>query len=292
MSDGLGAGGFEAPGSSGTGNGVECLLMEALNRRNNYVQSVGRAISIMELLGRRGWSGVTEVANELDIHKSTAYRLLTTLRDRGLVEQDAATEKYRLGFGLVMLASSVTADLDIARCSRPVCERLAGQTRETATVAVLEGDDAIVIHQSNSRFSALSVDWSGRHTPLHATAAGKVFLFYMPEDQRLRILEKPLQRYTENTILDPAVLQDQLRVGRERGYWYTAEELEVGLNAIAAPIRAADGAVVAAVSVSGPAFRLPVDSIRSVAEIVKEAAAEISRCLGFQYRAGSPGNHF
>lgn len=292
MSDGLGAGGFEAPGSSGTGNGVECLLMEALNRRNNYVQSVGRAISIMELLGRRGWSGVTEVANELDIHKSTAYRLLTTLRDRGLVEQDAATEKYRLGFGLVMLASSVTADLDIARCSRPVCERLAEQTRETATVAVLEGDDAIVIHQSNSRFSALSVDWSGRHTPLHATAAGKVFLFYMPEDQRLRILEKPLQRYTENTILDPAVLQDQLRVGRERGYWYTAEELEVGLNAIAAPIRAADGAVVAAVSVSGPAFRLPVDSIRSVAEIVKEAAAEISRCLGFQDRVGSPGNHF
>ena len=267
------------------------MLMEALNRRNNYVQSVGRAISIMELLGRRGWSGVTEVANELDIHKSTAYRLLTTLRDRGLVEQDAATEKYRLGFGLVMLASSVTADLDIARCSRPVCERLAEQTRETATLAVLEGDDAIVIHQSNSRFSALSVDWSGRHTPLHATAAGKVFLFYMPEDQRLRILEKPLQRYTENTILDPAVLQDQLRVGRERGYWYTAEELEVGLNAIAAPIRAADGAAVAAVSVSGPAFRLPVDSIRSVAEIVKEAAAEISRCLGFQDRVGSPGNH-
>ncbi len=292
MSDGLGAGGFEAPGSSGTVNSVEYLLMEALNRRNNYVQSVGRAISIMELLGRRGWSGVTEVANELDIHKSTAYRLLTTLRDRGLVEQDAATEKYRLGFGLVMLASSVTADLDIARCSHPVCERLAEQTRETATVAVLEGDDAIVIHQSNSRFSALSVDWSGRHTPLHATAAGKVFLFHMPQDQRLRILEKPLQRYTENTILDPAVLQDQLRVGRERGYWYTAEELEVGLNAIAAPIRAADGAVVAAVSVSGPAFRLPVDSIRSVAEIVKEAAAEISRCLGFQDRVGSPGNHF
>jgi DNA-binding IclR family transcriptional regulator len=163
--------------------------------------------------------------------------------------------------------------------------------RETATVAVLEGNDAIVIHQSNSRFSALSVDWSGRHTPLHATAAGKVFLFHMPEDQRLHILERPLQRYTENTILDPAVLQDQLRVGRDRGYWYTAEELEVGLNAIAAPIRAADGAVVAAVSVSGPAFRLPMNSIPGIAEIVKEAAAEISRCLGFQDRVGRPGNH-
>src|SRR3712207_9336193 len=97
----------------------------------------------MELLSRRGWSGVTEVANELGINKSTAYRLLTTLRDRGLVEQDAATEKYRLGFGLVTLASSVTADLDVARCSRPVCDWLAERTRETVTVAVLEGDDAV-----------------------------------------------------------------------------------------------------------------------------------------------------
>src|SRR3712207_8260346 len=84
------------------------MHMETTKRRNNFVQSVDRAITVMELLSRRGWSGVTEVANELGINKSTAYRLLTTLRDRGLVEQDAATEKYRLGFGLVTLASSVT----------------------------------------------------------------------------------------------------------------------------------------------------------------------------------------
>jgi DNA-binding IclR family transcriptional regulator len=81
--------------------------METTKLRNNFVQSVDRAITLMELLSRRGWSGVTEVAKELGINKSTAYRLLTTLRDRALVEQDAATEKYRLGFGLVALASSV-----------------------------------------------------------------------------------------------------------------------------------------------------------------------------------------
>src|ERR687886_2281827 len=107
--------------------------MKARGRKSSSVQSVDRAISVLGLLSRRGRSGVTEVANELDIHKSTAYRLLTTLRDRGLVEQDAATEKYRLGFGLVTLASSVTADLDVARCSRPVCDWLAERTRETVT---------------------------------------------------------------------------------------------------------------------------------------------------------------
>lgn len=256
--------------------------METTNRRNNFVQSVDRAITVMELLSRRGWSGVTEVANELDIHKSTAYRLLTTLRNRGLAEQDASTEKYRLGFGLVMLASSVTADLDVARCSRPVCDRLAEQMRETATVAVLEGDDGIIIHQSTSDSSALSVDWSGRHTPLHATAAGKVFLHHMPpEDQRRYILKKPLQRYTEHTIVDAAGLLTELRAGEDRGYWHTVEELEVGLNAVAAPIRCADGAVVAAVSVSGPAFRLSPKIFPEVGEQCEWAAAEISQCLGF-----------
>jgi DNA-binding IclR family transcriptional regulator len=256
--------------------------METTKRRNNFVQSVDRAITVMELLSRRGWSGVTEVANELGINKSTAYRLLTTLRDRGLVEQDAATEKYRLGFGLVMLASSVTADLDVARCSRPVCDWLAERTRETVTVAVLEGDDAVILYQSNSRSSALSVDWSGMHTPLHATAAGKIFLHYMPGDQQRRILKRSLQRYTENTIVDPKALREELQRDHGRDYWYTIEELEVGLNAIAAPVRCADGVVVAAVSVSGPAFRLLPDTFQESGALCVRAAEEISRCLGFQ----------
>jgi DNA-binding IclR family transcriptional regulator len=256
--------------------------MCALVRRSPSIQSVDRAISVMEYLSRRGWSGVTEVSRELEIHKSTAYRLLTTLRDRGLVEQDAATEKYRLGFGLVLLARAVRADLDILRCARPVCERLSESTGETVTIAVLEGDDAVVIHQSVSRASALSVDWTGLHTPLHATAAGKIFLAYMPEDQLLRVLEGPLERFTENTIIDPASLKYHSGKIRDEGYGYTVEELETGLNAVGAPIRDADGAVVGAVSVSGPTFRLRPDALPDIGKLSRRTAAEISRCLGFQ----------
>jgi DNA-binding IclR family transcriptional regulator len=256
--------------------------MCALVRRSSSVQSVDRAVTVMEYLARRGWSGVTEVSRELDIHKSTAYRLLTTLRDRGLVEQDAGTEKYRLGFGMVLLARAVSADLDILRCARPVCERLSERTRETVTVAVLEGDDAVIIHQSLSRASALNVDWTGRHTPLHATAAGKIFLLYMPEDQLLRILERPPERFTEHTIVDPAGLREHIQQILEDGYGYTVEELETGLNAVGAPIRSSDGAVVGSVSVSGPAFRLPPADLPEIGELSKQAATEISRCLGFQ----------
>lgn len=236
----------------------------------------------MEYLSRRGWSGVTEVAGGMDIHKSTAYRLLTTLRDRGLVEQSTVTEKYRLGFGLVLLASSVSGDLDIMRCSRPVSEQLSGRTQETVTIAVLEGDDAVIVHQDISRDSALNVDWTGRHTPLHATAAGKIFLAYMPEDQRRRILARPLESFTSKTIVDPSLLEDDVKKIPAAGYSVTVEELEEGLNAVGTPIRGSDGKVAGAVSVSGPAFRMPVDSFPEMAKLTREAAAEISRCLGFR----------
>lgn len=256
--------------------------MSAVVRRSSSVQSVDRAVTVLEFLARRGWSGVTELSRELDIHKSTAYRLLTTLRDRGLVEQDAGTEKYRLGFGLVLLARTVSADLDILRCARGVCDSLSERTKETVTIAVLEGDDAVVIHQSLSRASALNVDWTGRHTPLHATAAGKIFLLYMPEDQLLRVLEGPLERFTEHTIVDSEDLQDHVGEIREVGYGYTLEELETGLNAVGAPVRSSDGALVGAVSISGPAFRLSRQDLPEVGDLCREAAAEISRCLGFQ----------
>ncbi len=255
--------------------------MNPVSGNSSAVQSVDRAITVMELLSQQGWSGVTEVANELDIHKSTAYRLLATLRDRGLVEQDGATEKYRLGFGMVLLASTVTADLDIVRYARPVCERLSDETEETVTVTALEEDEAIIIHQSISTTSMMSVDWSGWHTPLHASAAGKVLLAYMPDEQRRRILREPLEALTEHTITDREVLQKQLREIPETGYGAIIEELEIGMNAVGAPIRSADGTVIAAVAVSGPAFRLPAELVPETGGLVRKASAQISRSLGF-----------
>lgn len=263
--------------------------MSPVSSKSSSVQSVERAITVMELLSRQGWSGVTEVANELDIHKSTAYRLLATLRDRGLVEQDADTEKYRLGFGMVLLASAVTADLDVVRHARPICERLSNETEETATITALEDDEAVIIHQTISTSSTMNVDWSGWHSPLHTTAAGKVLLAHLPEEHLNRILEKPLKRFTEHTIVDPEILRQQLEEIRRSGYGYTTEELEIGLNAVGAPIYSDKGTVIAAVGLSGPVFRLQVEYIPETGATVREAAAEISRQLGFY--DGPSGNN-
>ncbi|TVR35119.1 MAG: IclR family transcriptional regulator [Nitriliruptor sp.] len=245
------------------------------------VQSVDRAVAAMEILARDGWVGVTEISRELDIHKSTVFRLLATLERRGVVEQHAETQKYRLGFAVLRFASSVRSSLDLVRAGRPTCDRLSRQIDETVNLAVLEECDVVYIHQVNLSSSRVSADWLGSHTPAHCSATGKVLLAHLPDRQAEGFLRAPLQRYTSATITDPDRLRAELRDVRHAGYAAATEELEEGLNAVAAPIRGPDGTVVACVSVSGPSYRLEVERMPEVATAVIAAAAEISRRLGF-----------
>ncbi len=245
------------------------------------VQSVDRAVAAMEILARDGWVGVTEISRELDIHKSTVFRLLATLERRGVVEQHAETQKYRLGFAVLRFASSVRSSLDLVRAGRPTCDRLSREIDETVNLAVLEECDVVYIHQVNLSSSRVSADWLGSHTPAHCSATGKVLLAHLPDRQADGFLRAPLQRYTSATITDPDRLRAELRDVRHAGYAAATEELEEGLNAVAAPVRGPDGTVVACVSVSGPSYRLEVEHLPEVATAVIAAAAEISRRLGF-----------
>lgn len=254
---------------------------ELLPGVRSVVQSVDRALAILEILEREGWVGVTTLSRELDIHKSTAFRLLATLERRGMVEQHVETQKYRLGFALVRLAGAVRAGLDLTRSARPVCEWLSEQTGETVNIAVLEGGEVVNIDQVNLSSSVVSVDWLGRRTDLHVTSTGKVFLAFMPERLRKEILRDGLARVTANTVVDERELQDQLAGIRQRGWSATEQELELGLNAVAAPIQGADGSVLATVCVSGPVFRLTSERLAEVGPLTADAGRQISRRLGF-----------
>jgi len=245
------------------------------------VQSVDRAVAAMEILARDGWAGVTEISRELDIHKSTVFRLLATLERRGVVEQHAETQKYRLGFAVLRFARAVRSSLDLVGAARPTCDRLSRQTDETVNLAVFEEDDVVNIHQVNLSSSRVSADWLGSHTPLHCSAIGKVLLAHLPDDLTAAFLRAPLQRYTASSITDPDRLRTELQTIRTAGYAAAAGELEAGLHAVAAPIRGPEGTVVASVSVSGPSYRLEVERMPEVASTTIAAAAEISRRLGF-----------
>ncbi len=248
------------------------------------VQSVDRALTVLEILGTRGEAGVTEIAAELGVHKSTAFRLVAVLESRGFVEQLADRGKYRLGFGIVRLAGATAAQMDLTREGRRACEELAVALGETVNMAILDGNRVVNISQARGAGSITSYNWVGQGTPLHATSSGKVLLAFAPDSVRKALLAGGLARFTDATISDPDVLEGELREIERRGWAATAEEYEQGLNAVAAPVRDAEGRVIAAVSVSGPSFRLSQESFDGVAARVMAAADELSRRLGYFFR--------
>jgi DNA-binding IclR family transcriptional regulator len=250
--------------------------------RDGGVQSVDRAISVLEILARRGEAGVSEVAAEIDVHKSTAFRLLGALEGRGLVEQTADRGKYRLGFGLIPLAGAVSDRLDVTRQGRPVCEQLASDLGETINLAVLQEHWAVNVDQARGPSTVTTYNWIGRLTPLHCTSSGKILLAHLDPDHRTALLtESGMTRLTPHTITSVEALDAELARVRETGLATALEEYEIGLNAVAAPVRDRAGQVIAALSASGPSYRLDPARLDDLGASVRDAAAEVSRRMGW-----------
>jgi len=259
-----------------------CAVAETSGREDaGPVQSVDRAVAILEILARDGEAGVTEVARELDVHKSTASRLLAALDRHELVTQDTARGRFRLGIGIVRLAGAAGRRLDVIQESRPVCRALATEVGETVNLAILSGRDALYLDQVAGPAALSPHNWPGKRIPLHATSDGKVLLAYLSEAELAGCLTPPLRRFTDRTITTLDEFSPVLAEVRRRGYATAVDEFEAGLTAVAAPVRDARGDVVASFSASAPSFRLPADRIGQVAESVCRAAAEVSRRLGW-----------
>jgi DNA-binding IclR family transcriptional regulator len=247
------------------------------------VQSVDRALYALELLARHGEAGVTDLAAEIGVHKSTAFRLLCALEERELVEQAHERGKYRLGFGILRLASAVSGRLDVTQQGREICERLAGEVGETVNIAVLRSHYAVNVDQARGPSAVGTHNWVGELTPLHATSSGKVLLAFMSPQARRELLESAgLTRFTERTITSIDDLDRQLASVARDGYVVSFEELEHGLNAVAAPIRDHSGTVVAALSVSGPGYRLTEERALEFAPAVASAADAVGHRMGYQ----------
>ncbi|GAB3569964.1 IclR family transcriptional regulator [Spelaeicoccus albus] len=245
------------------------------------VQSVDRAVTILEILARTGESGVTEIAGELGVHKSTAFRLVSALAARGLVEQSTERGRYRLGVGVVRLAGAATARLDVVREARPLVRELARDTGETVNIAVLSEGAALYVEQEAGSAALQAHNWVGQHIPLHATSNGKILLSGLPDDGVESEVGRRLRAYTPSTVTSLPALLGQLDGVRRAGYAVAVEELEPGLTAVAAPLRNAHGDVIASLSVSGAAFRYDEAMIKSVIEAVTAAAGTISARLGW-----------
>jgi DNA-binding IclR family transcriptional regulator len=246
------------------------------------VQSVDRALTVLEILARSDEVGVTEIAAELGVHKSTAFRLVSALESRGMVEQVTERGKYRLGYGVLRLAGLASARLDVIRLSRPFAERLASHLGETVNLTVLWRHEALYVDQVTSTNSALQMhNWVGQHIPVHCSSNGKALISWLPRATQLEMVGPTPARFTARTITDFDELSKQFAKIRERGWADAVEELEEGLAAVAAPIWDRNGTVCAALSLSGPAFRLNGDRLKAAGEAVYAAAKEVSLRLGY-----------
>ncbi len=246
------------------------------------LQTVDRALRLLLLFEEVGQEyRVGELATMLGVDKSIASRLAATLAERGFLERVPGSEGFRLGpevgrLGMLAVGSSNNL-IELARLRM---ERLAEETGETVNLAVLEEHKAINIAQIDGAHLIGVGDWTGWKTEPHATANGKVLLAFGGSSSENLPLETPLKAFTARTITSLKELRSELKRVRSEGWASTLGELEEGLNGIAVPLFGASGRCLAALSVSGPAYRMPPDRLPEVARLCRTAAEEIGSRLG------------
>jgi len=258
--------------SAGTGTGRDGAAA---------VQSVDRALTVLEIVAKLGAAGVTEIAVELGVHKSTVSRLIAVLESRGYVEQLSERGKYRLGFTVVRLAGSTSAHMDLPRQSQDVCDELAARLGETTNVAILDSDRIINVVEAVGSASVALRTWVGQSCPVHATSSGKVLLTELTAAELRTRLTRRLESFAPNTITGLLTLRAELERARAAGWASCREELEIGLNAVGAPIRDSEGRIVAALTISGPSYRLAPERFADIAAEAIASARAIGRRLGY-----------
>ena len=239
---------------------------------------------MLEILATLGQAGVTEIAAELGVHKSTVSRLIAVLESRGYVEQASERGKYRLGFTIARLARASSGHLDLVKLSQDVCDALAPDVGETTNLAILDEDRIVNIVEAIGPEQITLRTWVGQSCPAHATSSGKVLLAGLePADVRAR-LAATLESFTANTVVKLADLERELADVRERGWASVVEELEVGLNAVSAPVYDAEFERHCGTECFGTGYRFSPDRFAEIAKKTTAAAEVISRRLGWVER--------
>jgi IclR family KDG regulon transcriptional repressor len=251
------------------------------------IQTVINAMRLLESFRDEEELGVTEISRRLGLHKNNVFRLLATLEQQGYIEQCRENDRYRLGVRSLELGQAFARSRTLLRMARAVLEDLAQRCQESVHLGVMRDFEVIHVDGAQSDHLVLTGLRIGRRLPVHATALGKVLLGCSPEEVRQSydrsiVAGRALEQRTPSTITDPHKFFEHIRTVAVGGFALDLEECEVGLCCAAAPVFDGDGEVVAAVSVSGPAFRC--GEARLLDEIVPRvtgAAEELSRHLGY-----------
>jgi DNA-binding IclR family transcriptional regulator len=251
--------------------------------KSNYIiRSVSHALDVIEqFYGDADELGVTELSKRLKLHKNNIFRLLATLESRGYIEQNKATENYRLGLRSLHLGQAYVSRMGLLRQARPVMEVLVKQVRESAYVAVSRQSGMVPLDGLEADQPVRLVSTIGETLPLYATAVGKTQLAFGSEEELKTRLPETLKRFTAKTITERAALVQQLKGVVENGYAIDTGEYIEDVRAVAVPIKDYTGHVVGALAVSGPAYRMTAERMqKELAPLVVKAGHDLSARLG------------
>ncbi|MBG0828895.1 IclR family transcriptional regulator [Planomonospora sp. ID67723] len=244
-------------------------------KTSSGTQAVDRAAQLLVRVVEAGEpQPFTTLLTESGLPKSTTSRLLSALERHGLLRRDH-NGAFRPGPVLARYASR-SGSADLVATAQPYLERIGEKTGETVNLAVLSGGAVEQIAQVDSSYLLGAMNWVGLRVPLHCSALGKVFLAHGAAE----LPRGPLERRTPRTVTDRRDLDRELTEIRRRGYGVAREELEPGLIAVAAAVRGGDGAVIAALSVSGPSVRLVPERVTEIGGLLTAEAATLSQVLG------------
>lgn len=256
------------------------------------IQSVNRAIKILDFVSANHMVRLADISRGVGLNKSTAHGIVSTLEEMGCLRQDQSTGRYALGLKLFEFGQAVLANMDIRAVAMPYLLELSKKYEETVHLAVLSGDEVIYIDKVDSPRSIRIVSMIGGRNPAYCTGVGKVLLAGLADDKLSRLLKRiRFKSITPNTITNAKALTDHIQKIRRDGYATDNGEIEEGLSCFAAPVRNHLGAVIAAISLSGPTLRLINDNSANLIADVVDCAQAISAQFGFS-DALPRGNNF
>jgi len=251
-------------------------------KTNYIIQSVSHALDVLEqFTGEPDELGVTELSKRLKLHKNNVFRLLATLEARGYIEQNKATENYRLGVRCLRIGQRFVMQTGLLRQARPVMAQVAKACHETSFITVMRDGCAIALDAVEAEQPIRMVSRIGDPLPLHCTAAGKMHLAFADDELRAS-LPDALQKFTEKTLVDRQALGQQLKKIAESGFAVDVGEHIEDVRSVAVPIRDYTRAVVGSLAVSGPAYRLSQERLeKEIVPLMLKAGRELSTRLGF-----------
>jgi IclR family transcriptional regulator, acetate operon repressor len=246
----------------------------------NTVQSLDRALLILDVLAQANGLTLTELAQTADQSPATVYRVLSTFQTHGFVELEAEAQRWHIGAGAFRTGSAFLRRTKLADRARGAMQTLMRETGETANLGIEEGDEVLFLTQVETHEAIRAFFPPGTRSPMHVSGIGKALLAYAPPERLAAIISRGLQGFTPASLTHGAALEADLATTRARGFAIDNEERTEGMRCIAAPIFDAQGRAVAGLSISGPVFRLSLPRAVEMGALVKRAAEGVTEATG------------